>query len=153
MAEQRKLEHLKSQVGLKTYLLIFFLSTSFFSLAQKNSFSIRAEEKKDSIFISVSSNLENDTVLFSLYGQIKMKKKWVTNVYDIFSNVNNPNTSILVLNPKENIIFSVEQSSMIYSEKKLKPGKSLCRNCKRILLIGYSKDNGEITYKAFSNIL
>jgi hypothetical protein len=135
------------------YIVLLLLLACNYSFSQTPSLSVTAKDKGDSIAVSVKNNLQSDTVLFSLYGQIMTNKKWMTNNYDIFCNVKNPNTSVFIINPNEQITLMAAWPIGFYSNRNIKTGKSICRQCIRIILIGNSKNNEAIEYKAFSNKL
>jgi hypothetical protein len=131
-------------------VLVFACNYSF---SQTPSLSVTAKDKGDSVAVSVKNNLQSDTVLFSLYGQIMANKKWVTNNYDIFCNVMNPNTSVFIINPNEQITLMAAWPLGFYTNKNSKTSKIKCTQCIRVILIGNSKKNEAIEYKAFSNRL
>ena len=92
--EARKKKRNRNKVS---FIVIFmFIFNINIASAQTQILSISAREDKDSLLMIIENKSKVDTVLFSLYEQIKIKKKWVTSNYDLFCDVNNPNTSIFV---------------------------------------------------------
>jgi hypothetical protein len=147
MVELRK----QRKPAVKLYCILVLLFGYGCSFAQTPALTVVAKERGDSVAVSIKSNLQSDTVLFSLYSQTKVNKKWVTSNYDLFCDVSNPNTSIFIINPNQQITLVAARPAVIYSNKNIKTGKSMCTNCRRIILIGNSKRNDAIEYKAFSN--
>ena len=149
MAEQRKQQKVKNRI-FWLVVLLFGYSCSF---AQKPSLSLVAKESRDSISVFIKNNLRSDTVLFSLYSQSRINNKWITSNYDLFCDVTNPNTSVFIIYPNQEITLTAARPTKIYTSKNVKTGTSKCRDCRRIVLVGNKKNNEAIEYKAYSNTL
>ena len=126
-----------------SFIVIFmFIFNINIASAQTQMLSISAREDKDSLLIIIENKSKVDTVLFSLYEQIKIKKKWVTSNYDLFCDVNNPNTSIFRIFPNQKINLKAMKSNVIYTDEKIGRCKFLGIKSKRVLLVGNIKGSG-----------
>jgi|688.fasta_scaffold1097601_1 hypothetical protein len=134
----------------RLYFLIILILCNNFLKAQDKKISLSAMLMNDSISVKISNVSLGDTVVFSLYQQTKFKKKWITSSYDVFCNIKNPNTTILIIKPNENLNFKVAYSHLIFTNEKLKKVKSTCTKCNRIKFIGNVK-NKEVFY--YSNTI
>jgi hypothetical protein len=144
----------KQQMAIKNYVICVVIFLTMFNnniFGQSSLLTIVAIEEIDSLSMYVR-NTSSDTVIFSLYAQYNIRKKWVMNNYDLFSNVENPNTSLYIINPNEVITLKSKRPTTIYVNNKIKVGKTKCKKCKRILLTGYKKSNDTIRYLNFSNL-
>lgn len=151
--EVPKQRHKKHQEGISNYLIILtaFLLFICGKSSGQNFLSISAIEGSDSLIVTIKNTSKSDTVLFSLYSQYNLNKKWVTSSYDLFCDVNNPKTSIFILYPNEEIILTALKPTAFYSERKMKEGKDICTGCKRILFVGNKKENENMQYILHSN--
>ncbi|HTB99688.1 MAG TPA: hypothetical protein VK705_03305 [Ferruginibacter sp.] len=136
---------------IKLFFPIFLLIFSCQVKAQQAKISIIVTPfSRDSIDIIIKNSIR-DTVLFSLYKQEFIKTIWVTNVYDVFCDVRNPNTSILIINPTEVLHFRIHNDSTLYTDEKIKPGTLLQNKIEnRIVLKGNKKDHDKMEYSFYS---
>ena len=138
--EARKKKRNRNKVS---FIVIFmFIFNINIASAQTQILSISAREDKDSLLMIIENKSKVDTVLFSLYEQIKIKKKWVTSNYDLFCDVNNPNTSIFIIYPNQKIDLRAMKSNVIYTDEKIGKCKFLSMKSKRMLLVGNIKGSG-----------
>ena len=136
--EARKKKRNRNKVS---FIVIFmFIFNINIASAQTQMLSISAREDKDSLLMIIENKSKVDTVLFSLYEQIK--KKWVTSNYDLFCDVNNPNTSIFIIYPNQKIDLRAMKSNVIYTDEKIGKCKFLSMKSKRVLLGGNIKGSG-----------
>jgi hypothetical protein len=69
----------------------------------------------DSALLEVQNVSLNDTLFFSIYKQQLFGKKWVSNNYDVFCDVENPNTTVARILPNETLTFRLLIGTTIYS--------------------------------------
>lgn len=137
---------------IKAFLVFIFL---FFSAH------IKAQEiivdatrfGNDSLDVQIKNISVNDTILFSLYKQTVVGKKWITNLYDVFCDITNPKTSIFIISPKQSLNFRIHFNTTLYTDEKIKSNKIKgSKNRNRIFFKGNKKGLVDVKCIAYSNV-
>ncbi|SFO74897.1 hypothetical protein SAMN05428949_6461 [Chitinophaga sp. YR627] len=139
----------------KILTLIVLIIFSCKLYAQSPVFINACFSSKDSITLEIKNNSDNETFFFSIYKQHLFGKNWLTNNYDVFCDIENPNTTVLRIKPQEQLLISVRiDDSMIQLDKM--PKKYYRKSAQSIFyryMFWATKEMNTGEHKYYSNIL
>jgi hypothetical protein len=149
-------EQKEKQKKMKTNLILIFLVLTFAHCvySQESKISINAVRlADDSLSLEVKNNTQADTLLFSIYKQQLIDKKWVTNVYDVFSEAKNPKTSILIIYPNKTLNLKIWIDNLLYTDEAIKTKQiKVANNSYRLLISTTKKGDKNIRNNYYSNV-
>lgn len=107
------------------HLFILFICLTFFLtniFSQKTNAKVAIcyikKLKEDSVLVNIKNQSLSDTLHFSIYKQELVNDRFImTNVYDIFVDMENPRTTNLILYPNHNLTFNIKVPPLVFPEE------------------------------------
>jgi hypothetical protein len=136
------MKSLNSNVSIILMVIVSIASLSCVQGLRTEVIDIRASQfHKDSLVVDIANNSKVDTVVFSLYKQMKIKDKWITAVYDVFAEAKNPNTSLLIIDPLQKLSLRIHIDGTLYTNEEVSQNQDGKPSPYRLLFKGELKDN------------
>jgi hypothetical protein len=146
------MERLNSGISIILMAVAFVAVLACAQMRGSEVIDIRASQfHKDSFAVEIVNTSRVDTIVFSLYKQMQTKDTWITNVYDMFAETTNPNTSLLIIDPLQKLSLRIYIDRTLYTNEEVSQKRDGKPSPYRILFKGEVKDRADKPVVSHSN--